>query len=561
MSGSNQGYPTSDQTSGMLPDAYGTGSTGSVIVPTGAITNVDGSDKQFVIDYTTSTVGISGNTVNINGGNDQFVILVDSPAAAQAAQNTINVEGGDNKFVIDFKSSSTDASQNNHNVVNVGGGNNQFVVQYDDSAGHSGTPTGNDVTVNGGNNSFVVSYQYPTVSATPGDQVQVTGGNNEFVVAHSNGSTGPYDFGALNNGASGGSSAIPVLPTGTFVGTTLPPASSGVTVDGTNNQYVVANVAGSAGDAASTVISGSSAVSAAAASGLSMLGHLADTTAASPGSGSDLTELLGQSPFGALLNLPGVTPETLFGNLGGSGGANPFGDIPAGSNPFTNYPGSTGPFSTATSAGSTAAPAYPGTGSAASGSGADNSDLTALLGQSPFGALLNLPGVTPETLFGNLGGSGGANPFGNIPAGSNPFTNYPGSTGPFSTATSAGGAAMSAYPTQAYPGTAAASGSGANNSDLTALLGQSPFGALLNLPGVTPETLFGSLGGSGTGANPFGDIPAGSNPFTNYPGSTSPFSIATSAGATVNDALSALASGGGGAAAASLLPAAFHGLI
>ena len=56
-------------------------------------------------------------------------------------------------------------------------------------------------------------------------------------------------------------------------------------------------------------------------------------------------------------------------------------------------------------------------GAAASGMPAagSSSDVAALIGQSPFGALLNLPGVTPESLFSNVnpanyGGIGG-NPF------------------------------------------------------------------------------------------------------------------------------------------------------
>ena len=70
------------------------------------------------------------------------------------------------------------------------------------------------------------------------------------------------------------------------------------------------------------------------------------------GGGSDLASLLRQSPFGALLDLPGVTPETLFGNLGSSSdgssasGSNPFGSSASiGTNPFTNYPGTSSIFS------------------------------------------------------------------------------------------------------------------------------------------------------------------------------------------------------------------------
>ena len=162
MTDSNQGYPTGALLSGIIPDVYGSGTSGPIIVPTGAVTNVDGSDRQFVIDYTTSTAGISGDTVNINGGNDQFVVLVDSPARGTGCQRH-DQRGRRQRQVRRwiFKSSAADASQNGNNVVNVGGGNNQFVVQYDNTAGSTGTPTGNNVSVDGGNNSFVVSYEYP----------------------------------------------------------------------------------------------------------------------------------------------------------------------------------------------------------------------------------------------------------------------------------------------------------------------------------------------------------------------------------------------------------------
>lgn len=75
------------------------------------------------------------------------------------------------------------------------------------------------------------------------------------------------------------------------------------------------------------------------------------------------------------------------------------------------------------------APAGGGMGGGAPGGG----DLGALIAQSPFGSLLNLPGVTAENLFSNVNPAdyGGGNPFGALagvsgggaaaPYGGNPF--------------------------------------------------------------------------------------------------------------------------------------------
>ena len=54
---------------------------------------------------------------------------------------------------------------------------------------------------------------------------------------------------------------------------------------------------------------------------------LSGAAASSPaGGGSDPTALIAQSPFGALLNLPGVTAANLFSNVNPAdyGGGNPF---------------------------------------------------------------------------------------------------------------------------------------------------------------------------------------------------------------------------------------------
>ncbi len=91
---------------------------------------------------------------------------------------------------------------------------------------------------------------------------------------------------------------------------------------------------------------------------------------ASGGQGSSLSSLLGQSPFGPLLNLPGVTAENLFSNVNPAdyGGGSPFAGIGAaggssgayGGNPFAGLGQSTSAMFTN----------YPGAGSSTSGSGA-----------------------------------------------------------------------------------------------------------------------------------------------------------------------------------------------
>lgn len=57
---------------------------------------------------------------------------------------------------------------------------------------------------------------------------------------------------------------------------------------------------------------------------------------------------------------------------------------------------------------------------------------------------------------------------------------------------------------------------GGAGGDLNSLLAQSPFGRLLTIPGVTAETLFGSLPQGGS--SPFGNIAPGTNPFSTMGG-------------------------------------------
>jgi len=102
------------------------------------------------------------------------------------------------------------------------------------------------------------------------------------------------------------------------------------------------------------------------------------------------------------------------------------------------------------------------------------------------------------------------------------------------------GAAPAAAPVAAAPAAAGAAGVPAG-LDANALIAASPFGPLLNLPGITAGSLlaslsegngFASLGALGTAAgNPFAGVaganspfPAGTaNPFDNYVGAGNPF--------------------------------------
>jgi hypothetical protein len=74
-------------------------------------------------------------------------------------------------------------------------------------------------------------------------------------------------------------------------------------------------------------------------------GEAASGGAASAAGGGNLTSQLSQSPFGALLNLPGVTAANLFSNVNPAdyGGGNPFAALGSnansgayGGNPFAN---------------------------------------------------------------------------------------------------------------------------------------------------------------------------------------------------------------------------------
>jgi hypothetical protein len=400
-----------------LPGAAGGGEV-ITIAPGSGNTTIEGGNKNFVVEYTGSSADAGNNTLTVTGGNNNFVIKydfapTDGSAPSNDGSNVVHVEGGNNTFAVVYEygaaadpSTGAVPANDTSNVVASGlGGSIVTNAATNDTTNGNLVEVGggNTVSASGGNNSFVVANSFPTASGPSGDgtnnggnSVSIDGANNTFVVAYDYGASGltgagTYDF----SGLPAPTAATPSTPTTSSAGTT---SMSDTT----------------------TAASGAGAPASAASSGR-----------------SDLSSQLRQSPFGRLLDLPGVTPATLFGNLPSSGsGANPFGDSASlGSNPFTNYPGSNSIFSAATNAGSGFAGAAPeGAGSApattaggsdpasmpadlaSNSSGVDPSmaasagdafsasgggmpDAASLLAQSPFAPLLSLPGVTADNLF------------------------------------------------------------------------------------------------------------------------------------------------------------------
>ena len=131
---------------------------------------------------------------------------------------------------------------------------------------------------------------------------------------------------------------------------------------------------------------------------------------------SDPNELIRQSPFGVLLDIPGVDGvEDIFGNIGGgAGGENPFGGGAGGENPFGGGAGGENPF------GGGAGGENPFGG----GAGGENPFGGGAGGENPFGG-----GAGGENPFG--GGAGGENPFGGGAGGENPFGGGAGGENPF----------------------------------------------------------------------------------------------------------------------------------
>lgn len=465
---------------GVTGQSSSVGSNNSGVVAPGSADVKVGSSADTSAAYASADQGAPGqdnnvsvltpgsSDVTLSGGNGRFVIDYSQPSPVDGSMSTggnvVHIEGGNNQFVVKFApgTSSGDATDAGGNSVILDGGNNQFVVAYDYSAFTSGTPSGNNVTVGGGNNAFVISYQGPNDgAASTSSAVNVGGDNNKFVVAYG----GP----AESSGEAG---------------TDASPFAGGGAVAGNGNPFASSADGNSSGAASGAGISGGDSMS--------------STDMSSGGASSDLAASLRQSPFGALLDLPGVTPETIFGNinpddyasLNSSGGGNPFGNVAPGSNPFTNYPGQTGLFSAATSAG-------------ASGS----------------------------TSGGAPGGSGGSNPFAGGSAGGAPADAGQSSDMSSNDAMGAAGGVVAGA-----GGAGSIDFSSMSSEDAASFLEQSPFGPLITQAGVDANTLLASLSGGnnfsaliglGGANNPFGDTASSGS--SGFPGS-SEFAAGASAG-------------------------------
>ena len=402
---------------------------------------------------------MSDSTLNITGGNNQFaVVYKDAPSGdagaggigagqggnppfgAPGSLNNTNpaydfssldngkvyvitngqaqttIDGGNQQFVVEYLLPAPDgtagAADTGGNMINVGGGNNLFVVSYE--ATDPTAASGNAVTVGGGNNQFVVAYASP--GAGSGNSVAVDGGGNKFVAAYNSvqsgdGSASPAGASSLGQGDMGSNSS------GIVVGN---PGNNAVSISGDNNQYVVQyGVAPSAdGSPSSAPGAGSNPFSSfGGAPGNSGAGG---APAGSAPGGGDLAALLAQSPFGPLLNLPGVTAQNLFSNVNPNdySGGNPFAALGAnagsgayGGNPFAGLGGNPAPTSSGASGGASAAPdlssIFASFGGAA---GAASGDLASQLGQSPFAPLLNLPGVSANDIASALASGGSGDP-------------------------------------------------------------------------------------------------------------------------------------------------------
>jgi hypothetical protein len=378
-------------------------------------TVIEGGDSRFVVEYTYDQAADAASRsadLQVKGGNNEFVLHVDGSAGG----SDISIEGGNNKFVVIF-----DNATGGGNTVHVDGGNNQFVVRFDYSGDRAG---GDVVSVNGANNQYVVAT---STSGEPASDVAASGPGGGFGTLPGGQSAaendGYYDFSAFGNSAD--SPLLAMFGGGAAAGGQggeSGPASDSAGTDGAGS------FGGSPFGGGTNPFGG--ATSSVGESGGGQAG----------GQGSDLASLLAQSPFGRLLDLPGIDgPEDIFGNVAGDfSGGNPFAGTGAmpGSNPFSGFGGGMNPFASG-SGGDQAGPfgaggedsaggeANPFAGLAAGGQpsnpdydfgglqSAGNGDPDAAFAASPFGPLIGLPGIDgPEDIFGDgfaaaLGGSQG----------------------------------------------------------------------------------------------------------------------------------------------------------
>lgn len=390
-------------------------------------TVIEGGDSRFVVEYKydDSTDAASRSpSLEVQGGNNEFVLRVDGSAGG----SDINIEGGNSKFVIVF-----DNASGGGNTVRVDGGNNQFVVRFDYSVGQG---EGDIVTVNGANNQYAVETNY-TDESGPTSNVAVAGPSGGFGTlpggqeASSNG--GSYDFSAFGNSAS--SPLVAMFGGGAAAGNEQG-GEPGRVYDFSAFEDTTGAGSGDEGLAGGNPFGGG--------------GNPFAGGEGTSGQGSDLSSLLAQSPFGRLLDLPGIEgPDDIFGNVAGNfSGENPFAGTNAmpGTNPFAGFGGGANPFAGGAGGGQNSGYDVSAPNNQAAGGDEDATSETG--GNNPFAG----------------GGAAGGNPFANLATGGQPSN-----------------------PDYDFSGLQLAGG-----GDPAAAFAASPFGPLIGLPGIDgPEDIFG----------------------------------------------------------------------
>ncbi len=311
----------------------------------GDTTIIDGGGSRFVVEYQydqNSDAASRSPDVEVKGGNNEFVVNVDGSTGG----SDITIDGGNNKFVVVF-----DNASGGNNSVHINGGNNQFVVRFDYASGQG---QGDVVTVDGANNQYVVQ----TSSAGEVTQVAAAGPGGGFGTlpggqdaASTNG--GVYDQ-SPSNTQHGDTKTDASHSQDAERGDTLPDdADSDVEPNGAKENENMRNDdmpsnATNDGHSSGSGANGNPFTTAGGAGGNPFGGgesggQSAGGSSGNMAGGADLDSLIAQSPFGRLLDLPGIDgAEDIFGNVQGNfGGGNPFAGLGStpGSNPFAGLGG------------------------------------------------------------------------------------------------------------------------------------------------------------------------------------------------------------------------------
>ena len=391
-----------------------------------------------------------------------------NPAADDNAAN-----GNGNWFFGSGNNSNGNGNWNFGNEAEVEGNGNWNLGDNNSLSGNGNRPSGSDNSVSGngnrvsGNNNKVSGNGFDIADSGMdvygnGDRYLSTDKEGNVTLVDDKSASNPnFDFsGVVDNEAKGDGMAVSETP-----------------ITGPASKIASAAMGGAALTASDAAMTDDTVIS--------------EANSAMGESDTDMTELLRQSPFGVLLDIPGVDGvEDIFGNLGGAGGESPFGggaegaeggemSIPSG-NPFAYWdpvrdgnPFIQGDEPDASGSGEMPSkmpgdmstnevipmsemPDAPAAGGSTDGFGIDmatasmdtsntdmatadadmsDAELTELLKQSPFGVLFDIPGVdSVEDIFGNVGDAGGeegGNPFAGGGEGGNPFAGGGGGGNPF----------------------------------------------------------------------------------------------------------------------------------